>query len=148
MKTLPVLFGTIAVIIVTSTTFAQVEIKEAPLSWHQAAMTDGEELYLELCAVCHGKGGLGDGPAASAMTKAVPDLTLLAAKNDGTYPRKEVEDSIAGKNRVISHGTIDMPIWGQVFEGVRPDWKQFRRKAFAKQRIYNLTEYLETIQAE
>lgn len=148
MKTLPVLFGIIAVIIVTSATFAQVQIKEVPLTWHQAALTDGEELYLELCAVCHGKGGLGDGPAASAMTKAVPDLTLLAAKNDGTFPRKEVEDSIAGENRVISHGTIDMPIWGQAFENVRPDWKQFRRKALAKQRIYNLTEYLETIQAE
>lgn len=148
MKTLRVLFGTIIVVVITGTTFAQVQIKEAPISWQQAALTDGEELYLELCAVCHGKGGLGDGPAAGALTNIVPDLTALAAGNDGVFPREKVQNSIAGKSRVVSHGTIDMPIWGQVFENVRPDYKPFRRKALAKQRVYNLTEYLAKIQAE
>lgn len=148
MKAFLILIGIIFVITVANTTFGQVEVKRAPLTWHQAALTDGGELYLELCAVCHGKGGMGDGPAASALKKAVPDLTGLAAKNDGEFPRQEVEDSIAGKSRAVSHGTIDMPIWGQAFEDVRPDWKPFRRKALARQRIYNLTEYLATIQAE
>ena len=148
MKKLPVFIGIIVAIIVASTTFAEVKIKEVPITWQQAALTDGGELYLELCAVCHGEGGKGDGPAASAMTKPVPDLTGLAARNDGTFPREEVEDSITGKSRVVSHGTIDMPIWGQVFESARPDWKSFRRKSLARQRIYNLTEYLATIQAE
>jgi hypothetical protein len=41
-----------------------------------------------------------------------------------------------------------MPIWGQAFKDVRPDMKQFRRDALARQRIFNLTEYLATIQAE
>jgi hypothetical protein len=41
-----------------------------------------------------------------------------------------------------------MPIWGQAFEGVRPDWKMFRREALARQRIHSLAEYLATIQAE
>lgn len=148
MKAFLILIGIIFVITVANTTFGQVEVKRAPLTWQQAALTDGGELYLELCAVCHGKGGMGDGPAASALNKAVPDLTGLAAKNDGEFPRQEVEDSIAGKSRAVSHGTIDMPIWGQAFEDVRPDWKPFRRKALARQRIYNLTEYLATIQAE
>ena len=148
MKTLLVLFGIIVVIIAADTTLGQVEVKQAPQTWKQAALTDGEELYVELCAVCHGKGGMGDGPAAGALTKAVPDLTGLAAKNDGTFPRQKVAESIAGKSRVISHGTIDMPIWGQVFEGVRPDWKPFRQRALARQRVYNLTEYLATIEAE
>jgi mono/diheme cytochrome c family protein len=148
IKTLLVLFGIIVVIIAADTTLGQVEIKQAPLTWKQVALADGEELYVELCAVCHGRGGMGDGSAASALTKTVPDLTRLAAKNDGTFPRQEVEDSIAGKSRVLSHGTIDMPIWGQVFEGARPNWKPFRQKALARQRIYNLTEYLATIQVE
>lgn len=148
MKTLSVLFGIVIAVIITGTTFAQVQIKERPITWHQAALTDGEEIYLELCAVCHGKGGLGDGPAAGALTNTVPDLTALAAGNDGIFPREVVENSIAGESRVVSHGTIDMPIWGQVFENARPDWKTFRRKALAKQRVYNLTEYLATIQAE
>ncbi len=149
MKKLPVLFGIFVAIIIAGTTFAEVEIKEAPLTWQQAALTDGEDLYLELCAVCHGKDGKGDGPAAPAMTKPVSDLTILAARNDGKFPREVVVDSITGESRVISHGTIDMPIWGQVFENAaRSDWKAFRREGQAKQRVYNLTEYLATIQVE
>ena len=149
MKKLPVLFGMIVAMIVAGTTFAEVEVKEAPLTWQQAALTDGEDLYLELCAVCHGTSGKGDGPAATAMTKPVPDLTVLAARNVGKFPREVVEDSIAGKSRVVSHGTIDMPIWGQVFEdAARSDWKAFRREGQAKQRIFNLTEYLATLQVE
>ncbi len=148
MKALPVLFGTIVVIMVASTTFGEVEVKQAPLTWQQAALTDGEQLYLELCAVCHGESGKGNGPAASALKNAVPDLTSLAANNDGEFPFLEVEKAIAGESRAVSHGTIDMPIWGQAFKDVRPDIKQFRRDAFARQRIYNLTEYLATIQVE
>lgn len=148
MKTLATLFGIIGVIIVASTTFGQVKIKQVPLTWQQAALTDGAELYGELCAVCHGQSGMGDGPAASALKKAVPDLTGLAAKNDGKFPRQQVQDAIAGKSRVVSHGTVDMPIWGQIFEDARPDLKPFRRRALARQRIYNLTEYVATIQAE
>ena len=148
MKALPVLFGTMVVIMVASTTFGEVEVKQAPLTWQQAALSDGEQLYLELCAVCHGKSGMGDGPAASALKKAVPDLTGLAAANDGEFPRNKVEQSIAGESRVTSHGTLDMPIWGQAFKDVRPDMKQFRRDALARQRIFNLTEYLATIQVE
>ena len=149
MKKLPVLLGIVVAIIVAGTTFAEVIVKEAPLTWQQAALTDGEDLYLELCAVCHGSGGKGDGPAAPAMTKPVPDITTLAAKNDGKFPREVVEDSITGESRAISHGTIDMPIWGQVFEdAARSDWKAFRREGQAKQRIYNLIEYLATIQVE
>ena len=148
MKALPVLFGTMVVIMVASTTFGEVEVKQAPLTWQQAALSDGEQLYLELCAVCHGKSGMGDGPAASALKKAVPDLTGLAAANDGEFPRNKVEQSIAGESRVTSHGTLDMPIWGQAFKDVRPDMKQFRRDALARQRVFNLTEYLATIQVE
>jgi len=65
MKKLPVIFGIIVAIIFAGTTFAQVTVKEAPLTWQQAALTDGEELYVELCAVCHGNGAKGDGPATT-----------------------------------------------------------------------------------
>jgi mono/diheme cytochrome c family protein len=148
MKTLAIIFGITLAAIFTGTTLAQVQVKEAPLTWQQAALTDGEDLFMELCASCHGKGGMGDGPAAPALKNTVPDLTALAAHNGGTFPREAVEKSITGKSRVVSHGTIDMPIWGQAFEDVRPDRKTFERKALAKQRIYNLTEYLATIQAK
>jgi mono/diheme cytochrome c family protein len=148
MKTLATIFGITLVAIFTGTSLADVEVKVAPLTWQQAALTDGKDLFMELCASCHGKSGMGDGPAAPALKNVVPNLTTLATRNGGDFPREEVEKSITGKSRVVSHGTIDMPVWGQAFEDVRPDKKSFERKALAKQRIYNLTEYLATIQAE
>ena len=132
----------------TIAALAQPEVREAPLSWQQAALTDGEALYMELCAVCHGTSGKGDGPAAAAMASPVTDLTALAARNGGVFPRDEVQASITGESRVVAHGTGEMPVWGARFEEVRPDWKQHRRQALARQRIYNLTVYIETLQAK
>ena len=146
MKAPPIFLG-IIILFVSGAAFGQVVIKEKPLTWQQVALTDGADLYVELCAVCHGVSGMGNGPAAAALKKAVPDLTGLAARNNGKFPRKEVEDSIAGKSRVVAHGTVDMPIWGQAFFNVRPDIKMHRRYAIMRQRVFNLTEYLETIQA-
>jgi len=148
MKAFSVLFGAIIFIIVAGTTFGQGEVKQAPLTWQQAALTDGEELYVELCAVCHGDDGMGGGPAASALKYPVPDLTRLAANNDGEFPREEVQASIAGKSRPDSHLTVNMPNWEEMFEEVRRDRKMFHREALARQRIYNLTEYLSSIQTK
>ena len=148
MKSLITSLAIIVLITFANPTIGQVTIKEAPLTWQQAALTDGEELFHELCAACHGVNGTGDGPAASAMAKPVSNLTILTASNDGVFPFKQVEKSITGKSQVVAHGTIDMPVWGQRFEELRPDWKQFRRKALARQRIYNLTLHIESLQAE
>ena len=148
MKYPVALFALIILITFTSPTLGQVEIKEAPLTWQQAALTDGEELFRELCAACHGVSGTGDGPAASAMAKPVSNLTTLTSNNDGMFPFEQVEASITGKSRVVAHGTIYMPVWGQRFEELRPDWKPFRRKALARQRIFNLTLHIEGLQAK
>ena len=148
MKYLIALFAIIVLITFASPTFGQVKIKEAPLTWQQAALTDGEELFRELCAACHGVSGTGDGPAASAMAKPVSNLTTLTSNNDGMFPFEQVEASITGNSRVVAHGTLDMPVWGQRFEELRPDWKPFRRKALARQRIFNLTLYIEGLQVQ
>jgi mono/diheme cytochrome c family protein len=148
MKALSIFLGIVAFILLANATFGQAEIQQSPLTWQQAALNDGEELFAELCAACHGASGMGDGPAAGELEKTVPDLTGLAANNDGTFPFQQVEEAIAGDSRTVSHGTVDMPNWSQAFEDLRPDWKAYRRKAFAKQRVYNLTEYVASIQAE
>ena len=137
-----------AIMGLVSTASAEVVVKEVPLSWSQAALMDGEELYQELCAVCHGKEGRGDGPAGEALKKDVPDLTGLAAENGGEFPQAEVEAFITGKTRVVEHGTIDMPIWGKVFESASPGSNKARRRGLARQRVYNIAEYLSSIQVE
>lgn len=126
----------------------ELRIKQKPLTWQDARLTHGEDLYVELCAVCHGQGGKGDGPAVPALQQMPPDLTTLAARNDGEFPFEPLEKIIAGRTRTDAHGTIDMPIWGRAFFNTRPDWKTFRRKQLARHRIHNIVEYLESLQAE
>lgn len=146
MKRLMMFIAVLAMVISVMPAQAEKEIEEAPLTWQQASLDDGGALYAELCAVCHGAGGTGDGPAAPALSDPLPDLTMLAAHNDGVFPADGVEKVIAGDKRVVAHGTVEMPVWGRAFEDLRPYHKPARRWAFSRSRVYNLTEYLKTIQ--
>ena len=148
MKTFILILGTIVLITFASATAGDAVIKQAPLNYHAVKTTDGGELFDNICAVCHGLNGKGDGPAAPALTKPVADLTTLSVNNDGVYPRDYVEDAITGKSRVIAHGTIDMPVWGDELLALRPDWNSLHRKAFTETRIQNLTAHIEGMQAE
>jgi mono/diheme cytochrome c family protein len=146
MKRLSILVGCMVLSALGGAATAEKQIQDAPLTWKQAALSDGSELYAELCAVCHGTDGAGGGPAATALKNPVPDLTVLTKGNDGVFPAKQVEAAITGESGLSSHGTADMPIWGRAFADARPDIKPFRREALAKQRIFNLTAHLESIQ--
>ena len=54
------------------------QIKKEPIQ--PAPANSGAAMYKQYCAVCHGKTGKGDGPAASALKQAPADLTTLAAE--------------------------------------------------------------------
>ena len=147
MKALLITLGVI-IIFMAGPAYGQVTIKYVPLNDQQATLTNGEELFEELCTVCHGEGGIGNGPAVSALTNAPTNLTVLAAKSNGTFPRKDVKTAIAGRFREDAHGSIGMPSWRQVFTGANPDWRLYRREIFAMQQVDRLTDYLETIQTD
>jgi len=144
MKKLLQVLGTVLFMISASTAVGEVVIKTAPLEWRDIANMDGSEVFNELCAACHGTGGKGDGPAISALDKGVPDLTVLAASNGGTYPHKDVEHMIHGRSRTITHGTIDMPPWGEQFMYAGPG--TFPREAYARKQVQALTTHIETLQ--
>jgi mono/diheme cytochrome c family protein len=129
-------------------TAAEVVLKQKELTARQARLTHGEDLYNELCAVCHGVSGVGDGPAVPALNQPPLDLTHLAVNNDGVFPREHLEESIYGRSRIKAHGTLDMPVWGRAFEFTKPDWSRMRRVKFAKHRINKIVDYIETLQAE
>lgn len=82
-----------------------------------APPVSGQVLYEENCAVCHGPGGRGDGPAAGAYSQPVPDLTTLAARNDGTFPMRQVMSQIDGYTRGARVGQEGMPEMGALLEG-------------------------------
>jgi mono/diheme cytochrome c family protein len=73
----------------------------------------GEELYGRFCASCHGATGRGDGPVASSFKVEVPDLTLIARRAKGAYPRDRIEKIIDGRYIIGAHGSRTMPVWGE-----------------------------------
>jgi mono/diheme cytochrome c family protein len=103
---------------------------------------EGVDTYDSYCAVCHGKTGKGDGPAASALKAPLPDLTTIAQRNKGVFPRKDVEETITGIHRPAAHGTQDMPIWGPAFHKLASDTE------FDTLRMFNLLDYLQKMQAK
>ncbi len=105
---------------------------------------DGPALYKAYCAVCHGPGANGDGNMASTCSPpGHSDLTLIAERRGGKFPRMLVENVISGETVLPSgHGTRDMPIWGPVFSQVDRD------QDLGRVRIDNLARYLESLQAK
>jgi mono/diheme cytochrome c family protein len=83
------------------------------------------------CAVCHGKEGKGNGPAAASLTKTPADLTKISARNGGTFPEVRVKRYIEGLDEVPAHGTRDMPMWGGLFNSLSRDTAQIRIQALA-----------------
>jgi len=100
----------------------------------------GRDSYDLYCVSCHGATGLGDGPIATALKKAPADLTTLARRNGGLFPRAAVTDALAGTGRPIAaHGPTEMPAWGPLF-------RAFESDARARVRVDNLVAHLERLQ--
>jgi len=117
----------------------QKEIKHVPVQPTSAA--SGMEMYNTYCAVCHGKDGKGNGPAAEALKVPPTDLTMLTEKNGGKFPQEHVASSIRGDLNLPAHGSKDMPIWGNLF------WHMSQGHAAEVQlRVSNLTKYIDSLQ--
>lgn len=93
----------------------QKEIKYVPVK--PTSPASGQEMYTAYCAVCHGREGLGNGPAAEALKVAPTDLTILARRNGNHYPYNHVMSAITGDLHLAVHGSKEMPVWGGLFWG-------------------------------
>lgn len=93
------------------------------------------------CASCHGESGLGDGPVAQALRERPADLTTLAERNGGAFPRERVRGFVVGTGRPIdAHGAGDMPVWGPAFRAL--DASDTR----AEVRIDGIVGHIESLQ--
>jgi mono/diheme cytochrome c family protein len=102
----------------------------------------GRDTFEFFCAPCHGLEGRGDGPIAGALKTPPADLTRLAAKNNGVYPRQQVEEFVTHGRPVAAHGTTAMPVWGPTFRSLEPS------DPLVRERIANVVQYIETLQAK
>jgi mono/diheme cytochrome c family protein len=105
----------------------------------------GVDTYRQLCAPCHGVDGRGHGPVAAALATPPADLTTLARRHGGTFPRALVEDTLAGRRGVPAHGTREMPVWSDRFEPTDTGATAVAA-AYARRRTEALLGYLESIQ--
>ncbi len=114
-------------------------IKTAPMPVTSPA--SGEEMFNAYCAVCHGKAGKGDGPAATAFKRPPTNLTQLTRHYNGKFPDAYIAQVIeSGPRDAKAHGSKDMPVWGTLFSATEDS-------ATVKQRVFNLTKYIESLQA-
>lgn len=79
-----------------------------------AAIEAGGRTFMRYCALCHGLDGTGNGPLTESLLTAPPDLTTLAARNDGNFPEARVKEIIE-KGGPKGHGMMAMLAWGKVF---------------------------------
>jgi len=101
----------------------------------------GKAMYKQYCAACHGADGKGRGPAASSLNTRPADLTTLAKRHDGKFPRDYVTGVVRFGPGLSSHGSSEMPVWGPIFQYV----DNYDENA-VRQRIKNLCDYLESMQ--
>lgn len=102
---------------------------------HPLRHLDGESVYLEHCAICHGVDGWTDATTAR-LPVPIPDLATLAQRHgewDRLHVRTEIEHSATRR-----HGD-PMPCWGRVLIAGSS------RGANAIV-VRNLVRYIETLQ--
>lgn len=101
----------------------------------------GKAMYTQYCGACHGPEGRGDGPAAFTLKTPPSDLTMLAARHMGEFPRQYVMNILRFGTGPSAHGSSDMPTWGSIFQVIDKN-----NESAVQRRIKNLTDYLASLQ--
>ena len=135
-------------LIIPVTVTAEIVVKEEPLTWDKTARLSGDQMYQNLCAACHNSDGSGNGAAAAALGATAPDLTRIAVNNGGVFPHTEIEQLIANSDVRNPHAGSAMPAWDKQFMSVyfKTARNPHQREAYARDRIHELSNYIETIQ--
>lgn len=142
-----ILLGTL--VVATSLCLAQDKSDQKPAvkstTIKQTSPISGKEMFTQYCAPCHGLDGKGNGPAASAMKSQPTDLTQLARKHDGKFPANSVASALkfGSGSGAGAHGSAQMPVWGPLFQSL----DKFN-DTVVQQRVSNLVNYIETLQAK
>lgn len=78
------------------------------------------------------------------LTVKPSDLTRIAARREGDFPRDQLTRIVTGDEVIAAHGTRTMPIWGEQLQS--DVIGTVNKSAIARGRIGILVEYLETLQ--
>ena len=118
----------------------------APQMPSEVSKESGKLVFDQNCVICHGTDGTGKGPAAETLEVRPADLTSIAARRDGVWPKLEIMSIIDGYAK-RADPRPDMPIIAEVAEGPLVDFNTGNGLvASAPADLIALTEYLESIQ--
>ncbi len=120
-----------------------VYIHQTAAGFAQHGGADGAALYRLYCASCHGVSGQGDGPVAQHLRVPPADLTQISLRNQGAFPADKVRKAIDGREVYRSHGTSEMPVWGDALSRSSTMYDE----ASVRARIDALVAYVEKLQA-
>ena len=109
------------------------------------AVQAGRADFVRYCAECHGDDGRGQGPRAEKLAHRPADLSLLAARNGGTFSAPDIRDLIDGRALEKTHDEREMPVWGKLFHD--PQGESARDSEEPRRvRIDHLVAYLWSLQ--
>lgn len=118
-----------------------------------AASDTARQDFITLCADCHNADARGNGPLAKNLAKIPPDLTRIKERAHGKFDEKAVYDWILGLKMTQSHGTREMPVWGDwlmdeaIEDNTSLDAAEAAEKEIAR-RVMGIVKYLESLQVE
>ena len=123
----------------------------APLFFATAAQAQdaplGEQYFSQYCSTCHGVKAKGDGALTQYLSITVPDLTGLAARNDGEFPLLKVIQIIDGRSGMRTHEG-PMPVYGAAFRSeLQPELGiSGAVEPLIRGRVLMIAEYIESLQ--
>jgi len=107
----------------------------------------GRAAFLESCSACHGEDARGTGPLALGLDLHPADLTTIAARNGGSFPRDRVMSTIDGFARG-AHFSPAMPEFGETDLGQTVIVEETPGVGTPiPEKLLALADYLEGIQA-
>jgi mono/diheme cytochrome c family protein len=107
-------------------------------------LEEGQRLYLQYCAACHGRDANGKGPVAPVLTPRPTDLTKLAQRYGRPLPKPAISEFIDGRREIRAHGSSDMPVWGKVL--MEPFPPNVSEGARVRGDLMLILDYLEKVQ--
>lgn len=138
------IFGKLGIVISFFAAILMISIssceQKPPKNSRVAQAAKGKVHFMKYCSSCHGEDA--KGIAVDTLTKQPKDLTkIMRSRRLNKFPILTVANIIDGRKMAKSHGSRDMPVWGEVFS----EQEHLDEKAI-KGKLGEMIAYLMSIQ--
>jgi mono/diheme cytochrome c family protein len=135
----------LALLALTACAYERKRLREGVAPTRAQLLAEGQQTYQRACASCHGLDARGNGPVAPTLEVPPPDLTTLARRHGGVFPRAMVVDVVTGTTPIAAHGTAEMPVWRLRF-GPSSSGAAAAAALRTRRWLDGMVDYLETLQ--